>query len=233
MSPRFRNNGEESPQGFRRISLTAAEPVVSLTQQNAAMGTLRVNLQWSSAPMEVPGVRPDTMRGLFSVRRLEPTPISHARTIDLDLGCLYEFTTGQRGVVQSMGNRRGSFDRPPFIRLDRDDRSGSASGENLFVNLDHATSFRRLLIFAYIYSGAPAFGQANAVTTLYPSSGPPIEVRLDSTTGQARSCAVALITQVNGELVVRREVRYVAGYQGELDRLYRWGLRWAQTSKTG
>lgn len=233
MAPRFRNKNEESPQGLQRTALTAANPVVSLTQLGAAVGTLRVNLQWSSAPMETPGTRTGPMRGFFSVQRLEPTPISHARTIDLDLGCLYEFTTGQKGVVQSMGNRRGAFDRPPFVRLDRDDRSGSASGENLFINLDHAAAFRRLLIFAYIYSGAPAFGPANAVTTLYPSSGAPIEVRLDATTEQARSCAVALLTYADGDLRVRREVRYVAGYQGELDRLYRWGLRWAQMTKTG
>jgi tellurite resistance protein TerA len=216
--------------GFRRVALTPTEPSVSLTRNGSANGTLRVNLHWSSTPSLVPGMR-TASKGRLSLRRLEAEPISYSRSIDLDLGCFYEFTGGQRGVVQAMGNRRGAFDRAPYIRLDRDDRTGSATGENLFINLDHADVFRRLLIFAYIYSGAPAFDQANAVVSLFPSSGPPIEIRLDSHTSQARSCAVALIAHSGNDLVVRREARYVPGYQGELDRLYRWGLRWAPASK--
>jgi tellurite resistance protein TerA len=217
--------------GYRRVSLTPSDPTFSLTRNGAAGGTLRVNLHWSSTPGVVPGVRTTSTKGRLSLRRLEAEPISYAREIDLDLGCFYEFRGGQRGVVQAMGNRRGSFDRAPYIRLDRDDRTGSATGENLFINLDHADVFRRLLIFVYIYSGAPAFDQANAVVTLFPVYGPPIEIRLDSHTTQARSCAVALIAHAGNDLVVRRETRYVPGYQGELDRLYRWGLRWAPASK--
>ncbi|MFD0637739.1 hypothetical protein ACFQ9X_45465 [Catenulispora yoronensis] len=107
----------------------------------------------------------------LSSRRLEPPPISHGRLVDLDLGCLYEFTAGQRGVVQALGHRRGDFERPPYIRLDQDDRSGSAIGENLFINLDHADELSRVLVFVFAYQGA--FDGANAKVTFHPATGNP------------------------------------------------------------
>ena len=55
--------------------------------------------------------------------------------IDLDLGCLWELTTGHKGVVQALGNAFGDLDGPPFVKLDKDDRSGAATdGENLLVS---------------------------------------------------------------------------------------------------
>ncbi len=37
---------------------------------------------------------------------------------------------------------------------------------------------------------------------------------------------------VKGELIVRREVKFVYGFQAELDRLYGWGLQWGRGYKT-
>jgi tellurite resistance protein TerA len=215
-----------------RVLLTAEQPTINLTRHGFGSGTLRVNLRWSAPAGAVPGMRGTEIRPRrFGLRRLEAEPINHARSIDLDLGCLYEFRTGQRGVVQSLGDRRGAYDRPPYVRLDRDDRSGSSTGENLFVNLDHAAAFSRLLMFTYIYAGAPDFGQADAVVTLHQPDGAPIEIHLDDHRPNTRSCAVALISHAGGELILRRELRYVTGYQSELDRLYRWNLRWGAGSK--
>ena len=41
-----------------------------------------------------------------------------------------------------------------------------------------------------------------------------------------------LIENVKGELIVRREVKFVYGFQAELDRLYGWGLQWGRGYKT-
>ena len=42
-------------------------------------------------------------------------------------------------MVQALGNAFGALDRPPYIQLDADDRSGSSvGGENLLINLDQA-----------------------------------------------------------------------------------------------
>ncbi|MGY1884135.1 hypothetical protein ACI799_02365 [Blastococcus sp. SYSU DS0753] len=200
-----------------KVTLTKASPSVSLTKQGVVGGMLRVNLNWNA--------RPSGGGGLF--RR--PTGI------DLDLGCLYEFTDGNKGVVQALGNAFSAAApgvSKPTIWLDGDDRSGSnTAGENLFVNLDHAAFIQRVLIFAYIYEGVPNWAAADGVVTLFPAAGPEIEVRLDEARAGAPMCAIALLTPNNGDLSVRREIRYIDGNQAQLDQAYGWGMRWSRGTK--
>lgn len=204
-----------------KVTLTRSAPSISLTRHGVLGGTLRVNLSWTTRL-----VNPTNTPRVGFLKQLVPEPIQHHVDVDLDLGCLYELSNGKRGAVQALGNRFGNFETPPYINLDTDDRLGTGSGENLFINLGHAAQLRRLLVFAYIYEGARTFDRAEAVVTLYPASGSPIEIFLDEPNDRARSCAVALIQNEGGELVVRREVRYVGGFQAELDRLYGFGMRW-------
>jgi len=172
------------------VTLTKAAPTVSLTKGSGATGQMRVNLNWNAGT-----------KGLFR----------KAQSIDLDLGCLYELTDGSKGVVQALGNA--------FGRLDGDDRSGSATGgENLSVNLEHLHEIKRVLVFAFIYEGVPAWSRADGVVTLYPQGGAPIEVALDEHSG-SRMCAVALLSSTGSSLDVRREIRYVDGSQQALDRI--------------
>jgi tellurite resistance protein TerA len=198
---------------LNKVTLTKSAPAVSLSKQGGVGGRLRVNLNWNARPAGGGGF----------LKRLT----GGGGGIDLDLGCLYELSDGTKGVVQALGNSFGSLDRPPFIQLDADDRSGSsAGGENLFLNLDQARAIRRVLVFAYIYEGVPAFDQADGIVTLFPASGAPIEVRLDEQAGGARTCAVALIDNSAGDFQIRREVRYISGAQDALDRAYGWGMNW-------
>ena len=115
----------------------------------------------------------------------------------------------------------GSIDRPPFIQLDADDRSGrSQGGENLHINLAHLDDFVRILIFAYIYEGTPNWASANGVVTLFPPGGPEVEVHLDNPDRRAISCAIAQLHVVNGELTVTREVQYIHGSQRAVAEAY-------------
>ena len=201
---------------LHKLTLTKSAPTVSLTKQS---GRLRVNLNWTAQPA---GTRP---AGLLK-------RMTGAGGIDLDLGCLYELDDGTKGVVQALGGAFGSLDSAPFIYLDGDDRSGaSSSGETMYVNLAHAGQIRRILVFACIYQGAASFDQAGGVVTLEPATGPTIEVRLDEQAGGSRMCAVALIEGDRAGLSVRREVRYIAGSQSDLDQAYGWGMRWARGRK--
>ena len=118
-----------------------------------------------------------------------------------------------------------------MCKLSGDDRFGSPSGETLYINVDHRDEIKRMLIFVYIYDGTPAFDRTHAVVTLYPSTGPRVEIKLDERAPQARSCAVFMLENNKGELTVRREVKYVYGFQAELDRLYGWGLQWGRGYK--
>jgi len=201
-----------------KVVLTKAAPTVSLTKHGAAGGLMRVNLNWNARPAGGGG-------GLF--RKAAPQ-------LDLDLGCLYEFADGTKGVVQALGNAFTAADRTgkPLLRLDGDDRTGSvAAGENLSVDLTDPSRIKRVLIFALIYEGAANWAAANALATLQPVGAPPIEVHLDDPRDGARICAIALISQQNGEVTVKREVNYIDGAQRALDEAYGWGMNWTRGRK--
>ncbi|MGX7697988.1 TerD family protein [Gordonia polyisoprenivorans] len=198
----------QPPVSLSKVTLTKSAPSVSLTKQGSATGQVRVNLNWTAG----------SKGGLFK----------RATGVDLDLACLWEFTDGSKGIVQALGN---SFQAPyqgrPIIWLDGDDRSGSnTGGENMYIDLSASNQIRRVLIFAYIYEGTPNWASANGVVTLFPANGPQIEVRLDEADQGAISCAIALLENRGGELVVNREVRYIRGSQSKVDEAYGWGLNW-------
>jgi tellurite resistance protein TerA len=194
---------------------------VSLTKRGAASGQLVVNLNWSARPATA------AKGGLFSRKRL-----SDSGSVDLDLACMFELADGRKGVVQALGNAFGSFDRPPYVQLDGDDRTGDvAAGETMRVNLSHLTELRRILVFTYIYEGAPNWASANAMVTLSAPTGPQVVVHLDEPDPGAPTCAIAMLENIGGELIVRREVRYIRGMQSALDRAYGWGMDWTPGRK--
>ncbi len=199
-----------------KLTLTKSAPSVSLSKGGSAHGQLRVNLNWTA--------RPASSGGGFFKKLLSAASSSG---IDLDLAALYELADGRKGVVQALGNTFGNLDGPPYVKLDGDDRTGSSeAGETLRINLDHTAEIKRVLVFAFIYEGVPAWDQANAVVTLYPVAGPPIEIALDETRAGARTCAIAMLQNAGGDLTVSREVRYIDGAQDKLDAAYGWGLDW-------
>ncbi|GAA2276302.1 hypothetical protein GCM10010145_39160 [Streptomyces ruber] len=217
------------------IELTKRHQRVSLTKQGAATGHLRVNLSWRMRTSDIGAPqRPSLLR--HPLQALKPDSVQgHSQSmvnVDLDLGVMYELADGSKGVVQPLGDFLGETNDPPYVKLSGDNRFGSASGETVYINLDHREDIKRLLVFVYIYDQTPAFDRTQASVTLYPSNGPRIEIHLDERQPQARSCAVVMIENVKGEIVVRREVKYVYGFQGELDRLYGWGLQWGRGYKT-
>jgi tellurite resistance protein TerA len=206
-----------------KVTLTKSAPTVSLTKQGSGTGVLRVNLNWTA--------KPPTPEGGGFLKRLAAgaTPAT-----DLDLGCLYEFTDGTKGVVQALGNafRAGNDPSKPVIWLDGDDRSGVVSGgENLHVDLSQSKNIRRILVFAQIYQGAANWAAAAGVVTLFPADGPQVEIQLDEHDPKSRLCAVAMFESENGELTVRREVKYIQGSQRTLDEQYGWGMQWTAGRK--
>jgi tellurite resistance protein TerA len=206
-----------------KVTLTKTAPSVSLTKSGGATGELRVNLDWNARSAQPTG-------GGF-LKRLAAASRSG---IDLDLGCLYEFTDGRKGVVQALGGAFHSADhaRQPIIALDGDDRSGATvGGENLRIDLRRVDEIRRILVFAFIYEGVPNWAAADGVVTLYPASGAPIEMRLDESDPGAPMCAIALLTNTGTDLTVNREVRYIHGGQEVLDRTYGWGMQWSAGRK--
>ncbi|MDG4533175.1 TerD family protein [Streptomyces sp. AV19] len=220
----------QGPVSLSKITLTKEAPAVSLTKQGGTSGALRVNLNWQTRDQE-------PAKGGGWGRRISKALQGGGAALDLDLGALFELNDGTKGVVQALGNSFGSLRRPPYIHLDGDDRTGAAAaGENLTVNLDHARDFRRILVFATIYEGAATFTGLHATVTLQPQHGAPVDFSLDECTVASNVCALALITNEGGDLVVRREARYLVPERGvspqrTLDHAYGWGMNWTPGRK--
>ncbi|WP_129311051.1 TerD family protein [Streptomyces sp. L2] len=208
-----------APVRLSKVTLTKAAPSVSLAKQGGTSGTMRVNLNWQTR------------------KRFGGRWGAGGGDLDLDLCALYELADGRKGVVQALGNAFGSLHRPPYIHLDGDDRTGAvASGENLTINLDHRGDFRRILVFVTIYEGATSFADLHATVTLQPQHGAPVDFSLDECTVPSTVCALALLTNTGGDLVVQREARYLVPERGvspqrTIDRSYGWGMNWTPGRK--
>ena len=137
--------------------------------------------------------------------------------------------TAPRASCRRSAARSARWTSPPYVLLDGDDRSGGG-GENLTVNLDRLADIKRVLVFAFIYDGVPAWDKADGVVTLFPQGEAPIEIRLDESSG-SRMCALALLENTGGSLKVTREVNYINGAQDKLDQAYGWGMDWTPGRK--
>lgn len=203
---------------LNKIELTKKGQTINLQKKSGLLGEIVVNLNWNQQQQK--------SGGFFS------SLLGKNKGIDLDLGCLYELTNGEKGCVQALGNSFGSLNGAPFIQLDGDDRTGAASGgENLRINGNEIAQIKRLVVYTFIYEGVANWAQADGVVTLTYPGGQDIEVRLDETRSGLTMCAIAMIENVNNETFkVERLVEYFDGHR-QLDKAYGWGMQWRSGSK--
>lgn len=117
---------------------------------------------------------------------------------------MYRLKDGRQGVIQALGNSFGVADQPPYIKLDKDDRSGaSANGENMDFFRPELIDFA--VVFAFIYEGVPNWRSTNARVVLSQQGAPDIEVQIDNPNSNERFCVLASLTGRDGGLEVRRE----------------------------
>ncbi|RMP76913.1 TerD family protein [Pseudomonas syringae] len=206
----------KSTVSLSKITLDKTRASISLEKSSAGFGEIRVNLNWNRRNDSKGG-------GFFSMKK--------SNAIDLDVGCLFELQDGLKGAVQALGNSFGSLNTEPFIKLMGDDRTGSVSdGEWLHINGAHWSKIRRILVYAFIYEGAPNWKETDGVVTIHAPGQPPIEVRLNEEGGRQGMCAIALLENDNGAVKVTRRVDFHNGHSN-MDKAYGWGMRWAAGSK--
>lgn len=202
-----------------KITLDKQRPSISLEKKDGDFGEIKINLNWNRTNPNAGG------GGFFASLR------GKSGGIDLDVGCLYEMENGRKGAVQALGNAFGDFRDEPFIQLMGDDRTGSVSdGEWLRINGKEWRKMRRVLVYAFIYEGAPNWQATDGVITLYIPGEPPIEVRLSEEGGTKGMCAIALLENVGGSVKVNRRVEFFKGHS-DMDKAFGWGMRWAAGSK--
>tara|TARA_Y100001963_G_scaffold158018_1_gene256176 strand:- start:3458 stop:4624 length:1167 start_codon:yes stop_codon:yes gene_type:complete len=202
------------PVNLNKISLDKRQSSISLEKKDGNFGEIKVNLNWN---------RGSKSGGFFGFGKNSG--------IDLDVGCLYELKNGEKGAVQALGNSFGSYRDEPFIELMADDRTGSSvDGEWLRINGSQWREVKRILVFAFIYDGAPNWHATDGVITIYVPDQAPVEVRLSEEGGQMGMCAIALLENISGTVRVNREVRFFSGHE-KMDRAFGWGMRWRAGSK--
>src|SRR5680860_692611 len=81
-----------------KVTLTKSTPTLSLTKQGSSGGQMRVNLNWTARPA---GAAAPAGGGGFLSKLKSAAVGAGGGAIDLDLGALYEFTDGSKGVVQA------------------------------------------------------------------------------------------------------------------------------------
>lgn len=196
---------------LRKVTLDKANPNISLAKQDN-YGDIRINLNWNrgSAPASSGGL----LGGLFNKNK----------GIDLDLGAFVRLQNGEQTCIQALGGNFGDLERPPYLKLRGDDRTGQmASGEWLDINGREWRNIREVLIYAFIYEGVPNWDGTDGIVTLH-VQGQEIETRL--TEGQPRlgMCAVARLIN-DGGIRVERINRYFNGHK-DMDQAFGWGFRW-------
>jgi len=213
-----------------KIELKKTGDKINLSKTNSPLGEILVNLNWNQNQNHQKGH--ETKKGFLSSMFGSSSTNPSKRTVDLDLGCLFELEDGYKGVVQALGKGFGSLNKEPYIALDHDDRTGSSvGGENLRINGNQLVKFKRILVFAFIYEGAANWAQVDGVVTLKQQSGPDIEVRLDEHRQGKRMCAIALLeNESNQTFSVKKAVEYFNGHR-DMDQAYHWGMNWQSGSK--
>jgi len=183
-------------------------------RKDAGQQPVHVNLNWDKGG--------GTRRGIFGL----PVAVGDS---DLDLGCMYVMKDGDMGVIQALGGRFGSERFPPYIMLDKDDRSGQAlDGENLYIL--RPDLIQQVLVFAFIYQGTSDFTAVNGRLNVKDAGGNEIFIRLNNPDARRTFCAIAMFENVGGRIEVSKEERYFQGHQ-DCDQHYGFGFQWKAGSK--
>jgi tellurite resistance protein TerA len=179
--------------------------------------------------------------------------------LDLDLGCYWEetlpprepgilgwvrsvFAKPRRGCIDGLqfahgqgGPRttispQGCYTQAPWVWHAGDDRVGtSASGENLLLNPAAAAHLKRIVLYAFIYEGAPRWSATDATVRIAVPGQAPVVIELGKQDATLPFCALATI-DFDGATGMR-VTRHVTFHDGHASCASAWG--WEMTFVAG
>lgn len=188
---------------------------IDLSKAGQPQLTVRVNLNWNQQPSQGGGFFAQLLGG--------------KNAPDLDLGCMYETVNGVKGVIQPLGGNFGSKNAPPYIFLDKDDRTGAAQdGENMIVY--RPETIKRVMFFALIYEGAKDFQSVGGRMSFKVSNGEEVYLELSNPDANRCFCAAAMISNLGSKVNVIKEEKYFSGHK-QADDYYKFGFQWVAGSK--
>lgn len=152
--------------------------------------------------------------------------------VDLDIGCLYEMQDGTRGAIQAFGEKFGDYENPPFMQLSGDERTGDADGHDEFIMVNGTkwSEVKRVLVYIYIYEGAPRWSEINPQIILDVPGEDDLIVTLGAHDDALALCAVGGLENVRGGIKLTNYTEYFPGHY-EMDRAFGFGLEWGDGRK--
>lgn len=151
---------------------------------------------------------------------------------DLDLGCLYELKNGERGCLQAFGEMFGSLEEAPFIYHTGDERTGDTEGidEQMIINGAKWDEIQRVLIYMYIYQGAPDWRTVLPEIMVDVPGAQDLKMSPHAKKPELVMCAVGMVENEDGNLRLKNFSEYFPGH-AEMDRAYGFGLEWEDGEK--
>lgn len=214
----FRSQGDGKAGEF--LSGTGETAIVN--PQAHGFETIRIGMAWDNL---VPRKKAGFLSRLVGKEK-------RPSGVDLDLGCLYEMANGKRGCVQAFGDRYGAFDELPYIALSGDERTGDAKGDDefLLINGQKWPEIKRLLIYVYIYDGAPDWAIIKPQIHVNVTGEPPMIVIPNAHDSSLAICAIGGLENVRNGIKIQNFTEYFPGHS-EMDRAFGFGLEWSDGQK--
>lgn len=149
------------------------------------------------------------------------------KAIDYDLGCFIEMDdkslwcidglqfSNNRGGSRERQTRQGCFTDRPYVWHKGDDRgTGKRADETLILNPEGIGLIKRMLLYAYIYEGAPRWDEANLVVDINVAQEEPVEIFLGNTKSDKPFCTIATLDfQSKGQIKINRTVDFYTGHE--------------------
>ncbi len=220
---RFSGHGNsKGASGYREEAdlIDESGQIVSINAPEGGFPGISIGLEWDQMMIEE-----SKLFGLLKMKGL--------KDVDLDLGCLYELQDGTRGALQPFGDYYGAMDDAPFIMLSGDEREGDEEGddEHMLINGKHWGQIKRILIYVYIYEGAPHWASIKPKIHVRIPGETPLVVTLTTYRSELSLCALTELENVRGGLRIKNHTEYYPGHS-EMDRAFGFGLHWSDGEKS-
>lgn len=193
---------------------------MALNAPPSGFGDIEIGAVWDSIRVK----RQDMLGKILSLKQ--------ERNVDLDLGCLYELNSGERGVIQAFGGHYGSLKSSPYIALSGDERTGKKSGydEKIIISGEHWQEIKRVIVYVYIYEGIAEWAQVKPEIHILAVDKKPMIVSLSTHYEELNLCVISGIERVRSGMRITNFTEYFPGHS-EMDRAYGFGIKWEQGSK--
>lgn len=199
---------------------------INLEKNTASkLGEIIINLNWSRG-------KGGFLSNLFS------------KDIDLDLGCFYELRNGMSSLIDGLQfsrnrgggrheqSRQGSYDFPPYIWHQGDDRGHSSfSGETIYVNPKGINAIRRIMVYTFIYDGVARWSQTNAVVTIKVPGQEDVGVPMGQVESPKKFCVIAKLDFGGDDSITVQKLVTFHNSHLDCDQAYDWGFNYAPGRK--